>query len=201
MAANPRWREWRHRVCWPRLHPGIPTVPHLWNLDQRVQRYEQKCIYAKYSAPYSSKVTKIYGALYDGVLSLFYKFDVKRSKGCWDMASRPVWRRRRHIWFVVMGEQSRNCKIRLVSFVRIRPKILCANFRDNRSKFVTAENFLRFSTKSKMAENLVRRKLTSKGALDSSWSNDTNYLVFEIQTNESKVIKLNVLQTLTCWWR
>jgi len=27
------------------------------------------------------------------------------------------------------------------------------------------------------------------------------YLDFEIRTNESKVMQLNVLQTLTCWWR
>ena len=151
MAENPRWRKWRHWVRWPRLHTGIPTVPHLWNLDQRVQRYEQKW----------SKVTKMYGALHDGVMSLCYKFDVKRSTGCWDMASRPVWRSRRQVWLVVVGEQSWNWKIQRLTFVRIGSKILCANFYENRSKFVTAEIFLRFLTKSKMAENLVRQKLMS----------------------------------------
>jgi len=34
MAENPIRRKWRYWV-----HPGIPTVPHLWNLDQSPKLY------------------------------------------------------------------------------------------------------------------------------------------------------------------
>ena len=110
------------------------------------------------------------------------------------MASLPVWCHRRQLWLVVVGEQSWNWKIHLLTFVRIGPKIV----RENRSKFVTAEIICPFSTKSKMAENQVRRKLTSYRLMIQGFQ---RYLICEIWTNESKVIHLNGLQTLTCWWR
>ncbi len=91
------------------------------------------------------------------------------------------------------------------AFVRLSPEMLYTEFDKNWSKIEGGEAFLLIFTKFKMAENLSWRKMTSQGALDSSWpkdSRDTKFL--KIGHTVQKLWAKLYLQKpafLTCWWR
>ena len=98
------------------------------------------------------------------------------------MASLPVWRRRHKVWLVVVGEQSWNWKIYLLTFVQIGPKMCQFSWESVK----ICDRW--FSIKSKMAENLVGQKLMP---LDLSWSKDSNCTSF---------VKFGPMNPKLCSW-
>ena len=82
------------------------------------------------------------------------KCDVNMSHRCRDMSSNP----KSAPWLPHLigcdGRTKSKLKNLLHQFVQLCLMILCANFRENQTKFATCENFWNFLTKSKMAENL-----------------------------------------------
>ena len=111
-----------------------------------------------------------------------------------DMTSLPVWRLRRQFQLAVIDKRSCKSKIHLITFVRLGLKIICANFGEDWTKFVTCEKFLNFWIKFKIAENLSWRiNLVQEAFLFSLSQGIRGKKNFDSSPNGSRVTGQNAL--------